>query len=270
MQFYDKLGIVRDVVSCPDFTVYGLRSLFSVKYYFDYNKDNDDKSNDKCFVDDDGNTKMPCWTYLKTCNNFDIYENDCYIPMGFCFDEYITEEEFERVNPSHRAEALLCSLVLTREQMEKYADITGYKDSKYSSLYGDSPESFKSTVDNFSFGEVQYRTTCKKLAENSCRRFEYTKDGFSAEYDNFGAEKLMFFSVPYSDGFKATVNGEAVDVEKVDFGFMAVKIPGYKDCKIEFTYSTPGLKTGVILSLTALAAYAVYMTIVCVYRRKRR
>lgn len=270
MQFYDKLGIKRDVASRPDFTVYGLRPLLSVKYYFDYNKDNGDRSDDKSFVDEDGKTKMPCWSYLKTSNGFDIYENDCYIPMGFCFNEYITEEEFDRVKSSHRAEAMLCALVLTREQMEKYSDITGYTDSKYAALYGDRPENFESIADKFTFGETQYKNTCKKLAENSCRSFEYTKDGFLAEYDNFGSEKLMFFSVPYSDGFKATVNGEEVEVEKVDFGFMAVKIPGYRDCKIEFTYTTPGLKTGVIVSLMALAAYAVYITAVFFYRRKRR
>lgn len=50
---------------------------------------------------------------------------------------------------------------------------------------------------------------------------------------------MLFFSVPYSDGFTATVNGKATDVEKVDYGFMAVKIPKGEKCDIVFTYETP-------------------------------
>ena len=69
------------------------------------------------------------------------------------------------------------------------------------------------------------KEACQKLKAHSCSSYEYTDDGFKAHYDNNGKENLMFFSVPYSDGFTAYVNGEEADVEKVNYGFMAVKIP---------------------------------------------
>ena len=56
---------------------------------------------------------MPGWKYLKTCNHFDIYENEYYIPMGFVCDDYSTEEEFERVNADDRTQMILNTLVLS-------------------------------------------------------------------------------------------------------------------------------------------------------------
>ena len=264
MQFYDKMGITRDVASRPDESAYGLRALLSCKYLFDYNDDEDS------FIDEDGTTKMPCWDYIATCNGFDIYENECYIPMGFTYDSFVTEEEFAAVQGVHKTEAILYSMVLTREQMQKYSDITGYTDEKYKILYGEKPEYFNSLVESYNYGKAAYIEQCEKLASSSCSVFEYTDNGFKAEYNNKGEDNLLFFSVPYSSGFTATVNGEAVDVEKVNYGFMAVKVPAYTDCEIVFSYETPGLGTGITISLIAFGAYAVYMIIILIYRKRRK
>ena len=262
MQFYNAMGITRDVASRPDMTVYGLRGLFSCKYFFDYIKD------DEHFTDDKGEPKMPYWKYKATYNNFEIYENECYIPMGFTYDEYVTEKEFERVADINKTEAILNALVLSREQMKKYSQITGYDEAEYNVLYGEEPKNFKSVTDSYRYSGETYKEQCEKLAKSSCDSFEYTENGFKAHYSNKGEDNLLFFSVPYSDGFKATVNGKAVDVEKVNYGFMAVKVPANTECDVEFTYETPGFATGVKISLCALLAYFLYVTAVVVYRIK--
>lgn len=269
MQFYDKMGITRDVASRPDESAYGLRGFLSCKYLFDYRKDGDAGS-EESFIDEDGNTKMPYWSYVRTCNGFDIYENDCYVPMGFVYDSFVTEEEFEWVETTHRTEAILYSMVLTRDQMEKYSDITGYDKATYDVLYSENPEYFDSVTDKYKYGKDKYKAQCEELAESSCSDFKYTKDGFTATYNNTGDDNLLFFSVPYSEGFTATVNGEAVDVEKVNYGFMAVKVPANTKCDIVFTYETPGFSQGVMISLCALGAFVIYLSIVIIYRRKKK
>ncbi len=269
MQFYDKMGITRDVASRPDESAYGLRGFLSCKYLFDYRKDGDSGS-EESFIDEDGNTKMPYWSYVRTCNGFDIYENDCYVPMGFVYDSFVTEEEFEWVETTHRTEAILYSMVLTRDQMEKYSDITGYDKATYDVLYSENPEYFDSVTDKYKYGKDKYKAQCEELAESSCSDFKYTKDGFTATYNNTGDDNLLFFSVPYSEGFTATVNGEAVDVEKVNYGFMAVKVPANTKCDIVFTYETPGFSQGVMISLCALGAFVIYLSIVIIYRRKKK
>ncbi|HCA05040.1 MAG TPA: hypothetical protein DEO32_03975 [Ruminococcaceae bacterium] len=269
MQFYKAMGVTRDVASRPDFSDYGLRGLFSCKYYFDYNKDNGDRKDDCCFTYENGNTKMPFWKYLKTCNNFDIYENECYIPMGFVYDSFVTEEEFKRVSENDRTQIILNTMVLSRETMKKYADITGYDEKIYSVLYGEHPNRFKSDVEDYIYSATfdNYKKRCNSLAANSCKTFRYTKDGFEAFYENKNKEEnIMFFSVPYSEGFTAEVNGRTADVEKVNYGFCGVKIPADSEVKIVFRYKTPGLDAGITISLFSLSAYLLYMGAILLFR----
>ena len=270
MQFYDKMGITRDVASRPDYSVYGLRTLLSCKYFFDDLLDSNDPANDDCFIDDEGNTKMPGWRLLKTSNDFNIYENENYVPMGFAYDAYVTQEEFERLKTNCRSEAILNAMVLTHEQMKRYGSITGYYDKDYYKLYGANPDSFESEVDTYTYGAKQLAARADTLRKNACSSFAYTKEGFKASFDNrTGGKTLLFFSVPYSDGFTATVNGVQARVEKVNYGFMAVEVPEGKS-EIEFTYRTPGFRLGVAVSIGAAAAYAAYVTAVAVYRVRNR
>ncbi len=269
MKFYDAMGITRDVASRPDTNAYGLRSFLSCKYLFDYRADGRAGS-DNSFIDEDGNTKMPYWSYVETDNGFDIYENECYIPMGFTYDKFITEEEFERVDYIQRTEAILQAMVLSREQMEKYSDITGYTQKSYSLLYGEHPEYFDSIVDNYRYDTNTYKEVCEERKSTGCSSFEYTDNGFVAEYNNTGSKNLMFFSVPYSTGFSATVNGEPVEIEEVNYGFMAVEIPANTECEIVFTYETPGFSTGCKISLASLFALVVYSGIIIICANKKR
>lgn len=272
MQFYDAMGLNRDVASRPEANSYGLRAFLSCKYLFDYRPDGKAGS-EKSFVTKDGETKMPNWKYLKTCNGFDIYENECYIPMGYTYNNFVTEEEFERIQNSHKTEAILYAMTLSREQMKKYSDITMYKDSKYEALYGSNPDSFHSITDNYGYGGDSYKKACEALKKHSCSSFKYTDNGFVAEFDNTkGRRNLLFFSVPYSEGFSATVNGNPVEVEKVNYGFMAVEIPAHKKCNIEFVYETPGFSTGCTISLIAFGCfilYAVSLFAVRTYKKRR-
>ena len=190
--------------------------------------------------------------------------------MGFSFDKYVTEEELDRISNANKPQALLYAMVLTREQMERNADITGYDAEKYAQLYGDEPSRFRSAVDNYSYGENQYKVACQTLIQHSCRHFAYTDDGFEATYDNRGGDTLVFFSVPFSEGFSATVNDVPVGIERADFGFMAVRVPAGTDSLIRFTYETPGLRTGAMLSFGALAAFAVYLAAAIIIRKIRR
>lgn len=273
MEFYNKSGVKRDVGSRPKTDFYGLRSLLSVKYLF-------------AAVDSDYKTEksvqMPGFVYLRTENGFDIYENTAYIPMGFTYDRFITEEEYTDLNDRSKHLALLKAMVLTQEQMKKYADITGYKDGMYDALnkaYNKnkpqnlskpSYEGFDTIISDFYYGKDDYFEDAAERKASSCSSFTYTKDGFEAEFTNDGNDNLLFFSVPYDRGWTATVNGEPAEIEKVNIGFTAVRVKGGEKSKIVFTYRTPLLKEGVIISACALAAFIIYMIINRGFSAKRK
>lgn len=241
MEFYSSIGVTRDVGSRPETSVYGLRSFTSTKYLFDLRDDA------KSFTNENGETEMPGWTFYDVQNNCNIYENQYYIPMGFAYDEYITRQDFKNCEVKDRNLLLLKAMVLSDEQMEKYKDIT---------------ENNKGDLNGYSYTTALYYKDCNERKDSACTSFEYNNSGFTATSDRTGKDDtLMFFSVPYEDGWSACVNGENVEIEKVNVGFMAVRVPGGKVSQISFTYETPGLKIGIYVTLSCIVIFALYMII---------
>ena len=273
MEFYNTCGVKRDVGSRPSTEFYGLRGLLSVKYLF--TEANEEKP------PAEATDLMPGYSYIATENGFDIYENQYYIPMGFTYDQYITTEEFSDLSERVKHLALLKAMVLTQDQMKKYADITGYEDGMYLNLnfthneydlqdsYRPEYEGFDSITADFRYQKEDYFADAEKLKNNSCSSFEYTKDGFTAEFDNNGDVNLLFFSVPFDDGWSATVNGEPVDIEKVNIGFMAVRVPGDTVSTVEFRYQTPLLKIGCIIAAGSCVILVFYLIINRGFKAKR-
>ena len=235
MEFYPSVDVTRDVGSRPTTDPYGLRGLTSCRWLFDYTGDSDTFGDDGKYV----NPKMPGWRYYDTQNGFDIWENEYYIPMGFSYDHYVTEEQYEETPKSERNLLLLKALVLSDEQIDNYKGIL-------TPLRG---------TPNYT--QEEYFEDCLARKKTSCSEFSHDNTGFSAV---FTADKprLVFFSVPYEDGWTATVNGQAVSLEKVSVGFMAVRVPAGTS-EIRFEYKTPGLFPGILISAASILLFFLYL-----------
>lgn len=235
MEFYPSIGVTRDVGSRPDTSTYGLRGLTSCRWLFDEVGDNETFGWEGRY----DSPKMPGWTYYGTQNGFDIWENEYYIPMGFSYDYYVTEEEYEATPVGERNLLLLKALVLTEEQAAEYGGML-------SPLPG---------VPDYT--QEEYFQDCLDRRSMACSSFSYDNTGFTAEY-TAQEPGLVFFSVPYESGWSATVNGRPVEVERVSVGFMAVAAPEGESV-IRFTYRTPGLVPGLLASGAAALLFAAYL-----------
>lgn len=242
MEFYNDVGVQRDVGSRPKASEYAVRSLLSTRWLVDYCGDS------QSFSDESGVTAMPGWSYYDKQSEFEIWENEYYIPMGFCYDEYILQEDYEEIEEMNRTKLMLKAMVLTSEQAEKYSFI--------------SDKLTKGT--DYKYTRDSYFNDCENRKTECCSSFEYTKSGFKAEIDRTGKNEntLVFFSVPYEQGWTAKVNGKAIDIQKVNVGFMAVEVPANKVSEITFEYETPGLKTGLAVTAGSVIVFAVYMLII--------
>lgn len=58
---------------------------------------------------------------------------------------------------------------------------------------------------------------------------------------------MLVTNIPYSTGWQAYVDGQAVPTEKVNVGFIGIPLPA-GDHTIEFSYQTPFLKLGIVLT----------------------
>ena len=230
MEFYNSIGITRDVASRADTSHYALRGLLSVKYYFSA-KDDENSAPD-----------MPAFSKISDGDHFEVYENTEYVPMGFTYDTYITEEQLGKISEKKKSNALMHSVLLTEEQAEKYSNILENAEISDSMLT-----------------KKTYLSDCEKRRNSSCSEFSTSTNGFTARIKT-DRKSLVFFSVPFDKGFTAYVNGVKSDIEKVDNGFMAVVVPeGESD--IKFSYVTYGLETGIKISAAAFLIILLYTLI---------
>ncbi|MBR4626213.1 MAG: YfhO family protein [Ruminococcus sp.] len=255
MDFYSELGIDRSVASRADITHYALRGLFSVKYYYrDVSKDQrsyselvsspsvmpekDSKGRDD-YSNADITSFLPGFEYIATNGSFEVYENKLFIPMGFAYDSFVTEGNASQLKDSERERLLMRSLVLSDKQAEKYSDIL--------------TDSSDGTIPD----KKAYEALCREKQGQASTSFTYDAKGFEAEIQ-LEKPALVFFSVPYSEGWTAEVNGEKADVERVSYGFMAVRADAGSNTII-FRYRTPGLAAGAKISLAGILLLAAYI-----------
>ena len=231
MAFYPEVGVKRDVNSKPDAENYALRGLLSVRYTL-VAKDKETEWTDK---------NLPGWQRTGETDAYALYENENWVPMGFTYDCYVTADQLERVSEEERAQILCRAILLDDDQI-----------SAFGSLLEPLPD--EELTDR---GEDDYAADCAARRAAGVAAFTATDTGFTAK-TAYDADELVFFSVPYDDGFSATVNGEPAAIEKVDDGLMAVYVPAGEN-EIEFTYHTPGLKVSACVSAAAIAVYGVYL-----------
>lgn len=237
MEFYPQVGVTRDVNSKPEAKLYALRSLFSVRWLVI------EESKDEQYP-------MPGYTYVRTDGNFNLYENDNFVPMGFTFDHYIDQETFEKTAKDYRCRLLMKGLYLPDEAIARNEDIL----------------TELSVTDRENLGEDAYAADCASRRREASYEFTTDNGGFTSKIV-LSRENLVFFSVPYDDGWSATVNGEPVEIEKVDIGFMAVRAPA-GDATIRFTYRTPGLTVGILASIGSLLILAGYLVLTYFIRKR--
>ena len=105
LSFYPALGVKRDVRSQPELSNYALRGLLSVRYLLTTLAHQEQFRAEA----DEG------WTYYDTLDGYVLYENQNYVPMGFTYDYYLTETQYEDTVTPTRSNLLMRTLVLTEE-----------------------------------------------------------------------------------------------------------------------------------------------------------
>ena len=243
LQFYPDVGVKRDVSSKPEIDLYALRGLLSVEYLLmpaGAQADYEAEETRTGFVFD----------YLTGDGAYAVYRNENAVPMGFTYDYYVLPETVESVSVSSRGNLYLRAIGLSEEQAAQY---------------GRNMEELPDTLAG-GFTYDSYVRDCADRRKDACDSFTATRSGFVATI-TLEKENLVFFSVPYDEGFFATVNGEAAEVLNVDGGLIAIPA-GAGENEIVLTLTPKWLPLSCALTAIGAVVYLVYLALVL--RRRRR
>lgn len=243
ISFYNGIGIRRSVESNLPFSRIGARALLSVRYYIE----NILVSHDNAYSDEGG---MPGYGLVRSdTNGYDVYENYHYIPMGFTFDYYMTQENYDEMEKDDAADRLLVKdLILSQEDALAYGH-----------LMKEDTNTEQETMDLDTFYGY-----CDDRAASACSSFVFDKDGFSATAA-LNRENLVFFSVPYDKGWTATVDGQEAKIVQADYGLMAVCVPAGEH-EIRFDYRPYGFRAACGISAAAL----ILLVLLLLFAGRRR
>lgn len=237
------LNFDREVISPIDIDNPYFKTITSVKYFVSdkrYTKKyTTEMSGDKNYAESFdklkakyGDALMPCYTEIKNeSKNYKTYVNDCYLPMGIYYDYYIKESDYKKLNKEQQGRAMINALVISDDK-EKDIEKTL---KNYDEI----------AVQSDFYTDGEYLSDCREKA--SCVDYKELCNGFTATSVTNRKIYVMFSVSTDHDGWKAYVNGKETEIKTVDGGFMAVEVDAGTN-NIEFKYSVPGLKTGLMVS----------------------
>lgn len=169
-----------------------------------------------------------------------VYENPYALPIGITYDSYITQSEFDTLNSDVRSLAMLNTLVIKDEDQQKVANVLTHQDiSECAALT-----------------EGDLSTLVAAHSDEQSYNFLTGVNTFSLDI-NSSSEKYAFFSVPYSDYWRATVNGKEEELLNIN-GLMALPIEEGLN-NITFTYEYWTFFFGVAISLGSAVFSCMYL-----------
>ena len=106
----------------------------------------------------------------------------------------------------------------------------------------------------------------KERKENSMKQIQYEGNHFRGVY-HAKKDQILCVTIPYSKGWKATVNGNRTKIYKANGMFMGIIMKkGTQSVRLD--YETPGLKIGAWISLVAWIGLGIYGLYFEKYRKK--
>ncbi len=219
-----------EVVGMDKNDIPGLAELLAGKYYLSF----------------DPNAGLCLAEYKTNLEPMYLMEREA-CPIGFSVDSFITKDELMSMDVNNRAIALLDSIVLEDEEIT---------------------DEIKKDLQQKSASEIELDKSVSDYVlehtEGSVLGFDMNGHGMSCVtgYEN---DTYVYFSVPYDEGWTATVDGEDTDII-VSGGMMVIKVPAGEH-QVHFSYYTPGLKEGTIVSLIC---WAVFLFIFFYQKRGRK
>jgi len=173
-------------------------------------------------------------------NNGQYYINgDYYIVINSEKPTYNNFSFYLYINNNYYKEYIL------NQAHPKIIDHLSYQDSINYEIKAD--EDYGITIKIYKLNKSVFDKGIQILKDNAMTNVVYY-DGYVKGNVNVTNANVLFTSIPYENGWTAYVDGKKTDVIKVSDSFIGIKLDRGEHT-VEFKYETPGIKTGIIISI---------------------
>ncbi len=155
-----------------------------------------------------------------------ILKNRYYLPFGFTYDKYINFDDFQKLSLFNKRIALLNGFVY---ENDKY---TFFNPEDYSKLNILDSSIF---VSEKGFNFELYQQFTDGLRKDTFIISSFMQDNIIGSI-KLNKSKVLFFSIPYDEGWKIKVDGDEKSLSRVNIGFTGINLPaGEHEIELSFT-----------------------------------
>ncbi len=178
-----------------------------------------------------------------------VYKNSFSIPFGFCYDKYITTEEYKALSQLMKDVSMIKSAVV--EENADYLNDWAIKLEKYD---------FSDTTSRYSFEDIKKDISI--LKQDTLQITQFKNDHIKGKL-NLEKNKILFISTSYDDRWAAYVDGKKTSVERIHNGLCGILVDKGEH-EIEMKFEPPMQTAGKGISLVSfiiyilLGGYSVY------------
>ena len=169
------------------------------------------------------------YQYLKTIEDVTIWQNQNFLPFGFTYDKMIARSNFKQLKKDNITKdiALMRAVVVEDEQLSAMNELT--------------------VLDTQLIKPRQYSEAALANDVQERKKESFKLSFFSNAHlkgsISLSKPKMVFFSIPYDDGWSAIVNGKSTDIQAINIGFSGLMLPKGQH-NIELIYATPYAQLG--------------------------
>jgi len=175
-----------------------------------------------------------------TFGDVHVFRNKYVLPVGFTYDHYMKESEFEPLTIMQKDFTSLKTCVVRDADVSKASGLAEFQ--------------LKDTIPPNGFSAPVYRECTDLLSKDSLVVTTFN-DSKVAGTIATTATKMMYLSIPYDGGWTLKVDGQKRDKIILDGGMTGVLLtPGAHT--IEMTYDLRYFKPGLLLCLLGIVIYA--------------
>lgn len=174
---------------------------------------------------------------LAMFGNVKVFKNKFYVPLGFTYDQVLGEDQFKPLSPFQKDVYLLRGCVVSPEDKDLLSSFRQFN--------------LADTATPFNFD--QYNLYANNLRKDTLTITQFKESHIKGTI-NLSAPKILYFSMPYDEGWHATVNGADARLYVVNAGMTALKLPAGKS-DVDLHFEPRMVKQGTMLSLVGILAF---------------
>ncbi len=246
VRFLEETGIIEKGNESQTRWINGLRNspllltFANVKYYLS-------KSSESAI-------KNFGFKHLSSVDSIHIYQNEYTLPFGYTYKKRISLDEFSKLSSFHKQTMLLNACVTENEEFQRFST---YQAKDTAEL-----------ISNNSFTFSLYKSFTDSLSKNHLNISSFKQYQIKGDIE-LDTTKILFFTIPFDEGWKLKLNDKPVELFRVNLGFTGALVEKGK-YDVNLAFEPDNLSIFNLISFITIGLFWIGIIIDILYKRVKK